>query len=149
MARSLSVKVPTASLIALVEQKIADLETAIAEYPKAVQDYKNAVAEYNKNLIALAIDALTNKADLIGEDHDSIIRVYLQSYRNSVEVQFDADALGFPKAPVSPENPNSKQHYGREYSTQLEILTKNLKVLKMTQQEEVNASTYSSVMDLL
>jgi hypothetical protein len=54
-----------------------------------------------------------------------------------------------PDAPKKPEDPNAKNHYGREYATPLEMLEKTLRVLKLTQQEEVNASTYSSVMDLL
>ena len=149
MARSLAVKVPTASLIALLEQKIADLKVSIANYPAEVEAYRNAKKDYEKSLVALAIDALTNKPDLIGEDHNSPIRVYLNAYRGNVTAEFDSDALGFPKAPVEPSNLNQKQYYGREYATQLDILERNLKVLRMTNQEEVNASTYSSVMELL
>jgi len=149
MARSLAVKVPTASLIALLEQKIADLKVSIANYPAEVEAYQTDKKKYEKSLVALAIDALTNKPDLIGEDHNSPIRVYLNAYRSNVTAEFDSDALGFPKAPIQPSNPNDKQYYGREYATRLDILERNLKVLKMTTQEEVNASTYSSVMELL
>jgi hypothetical protein len=149
MARSLAVKVPTASLIALLEQKIADLKVSIANYPAEVEAYRNAKKDYEKSLVALAIDALTNKSDLIGAEHGSPIRVYLGYNGRNVSAEFDGDALGFPKLPVEPSNPNNKEYYGREYATKLEILERNLKVLRMTNQEEVNASTYSSVMDLL
>ena len=149
MARALSVKVPTASLIALVEQKIADLKLAIANYPAEVEAYRNAKKDYEKTLIALAIDALTNKPDLVGEEYNSPIRVYLCYNGRKVNAEFDADALGFPVLSAEPTNPNDKQYYGREYATKLDILERNLKVLRMTNQEEVNASTYSSVMDLL
>jgi len=84
---------------------------------------------------------------LVSESYDSAIRVSY-GYRG-VDVSIDADALGLPKQPEKPSNPNEKTWYGREHSTPLEMLEKTLKVLKLTTQEEVNASTYASVMDLL
>lgn len=150
MARSLAVKVPTASLIALVEEKIANIKSALATYPADVKQYEVDVKAHQSKIIATAIKALTDNPELVGENYDSPIRVSLNSYRgNNVEVSFDANALGFPEAPVRPSNPNERTWYGREHATPLEMLEKTLKVLKLTAQEEVNASTYSSVMDLL
>jgi hypothetical protein len=57
--------------------------------------------------------------------------------------------FGFPEKPQSPNNPNDRTYYGRDYTTKLDLLKKNLKVLNMTNQEEVNASTYNTVMELL
>lgn len=149
MARSLSVKVPTAALIAQVENKIASIKEAVANYPEAVKQYEADYANYKKNLVSSAIKALTETPQLIGEDYNSPIRVSLNSYGSSVSVGFDGDALGFPTAPEKPKNPNEREWIGRDHISRLELLEKNLKVLKMTHQEEVNASTYSSVMDLL
>jgi hypothetical protein len=66
-----------------------------------------------------------------------------------VSVDFDVDGLGFPKKPEEPSKPNEKTYFGREYATRKEILERNLKVLRMTTQEEVSASSYSSVMELI
>jgi hypothetical protein len=147
MARSLALKVPTASLIVLVEDKIASIKSALATYPADVKQYEQDVKTHQANLVKSVIKVLTDNPDLIGESYDSPIRVSY-GYRG-VDVSIDDDALGLPKQPTKPSNPNEKQHFGREYSTPLEMLEKTLKVLKMTTQEEVNASTYSSVMDLL
>ena len=150
MARSLSVKVPTASLIALVEEKIATIKSAMADYPALVKQYEADYETYKKSLVAVAIKALTENPEFVGENHDNPIRVSLNNYGSpSVSVQFDSLALGFPEAPVKPEQPNGREWIGREHISRLDLLEKNLKVLRMTQQEEVNASTYSSVMDLL
>jgi len=149
MARSLAVKVPTASLIALVEEKIASIKSALASYPADVKQYEQDVKAHRANLIAITIKSLTESPDLVGEEYDSPIRVSLNDYRNTVEVSFDTHALGFPEAPTKPRDPNAREWFGREHATPLEMLEKTLKVLKLTQQEEVNASTYSSVMDLL
>ena len=148
MARSLSVKVPTSSLIALLEEKIAKLNKEIDNYPAAIEKFQADNEKYEKTLYKLAIAALTEKPKLISPEHGSPIRIYT-NYSNKVVAEFDNDALGFPKRPEKPSSPNDKRYFGRDYASPLEMLEKSLKVLKMTTQEEVNASTYSSVMDLL
>lgn len=150
MARSLSVKIPTSALIAQIEDKVASLKEAIANYPAAVKQFEADYEAYKANLVASAIKALTETPQLIGDNHDSPIRISLSHYGNTtVSAQFDADALGFPVAPVKPENPNQREWIGRDHISRLDLLEKNLRVLRMTEQETVNASTYSSVMDLL
>ena len=148
MARALAVKVPTASLIALVEEKIASIKEAVASYPADVKKYEADYKAHQASLVSHAIKALTENADLIGDSYDKPIRVSV-GYNGSVDVRIDSTALGFPEAPTKPSDPNSQRSFGREYARPLEMLEKTLRVLKMTEQEEVNASTYSSVMDLL
>ena len=148
MARSLALKIPTTSLITLVEEKISEIKSALATYPADVKQYEADVKAHQENLVNSVIKVLNENPELIGENYDNPIRVSY-GYRGSVEVSIDADALGLPKQPEKPSNPNEKTWYGREHSTPLEMLEKTLKVLKLTTQEEVNASTYASVMDLL
>jgi hypothetical protein len=66
-----------------------------------------------------------------------------------VSVDFDVDGLGFPKKPEEPSRPNEKTYFGREYVSRKELLERNLRILKMTSQEEVSASSYSAVIDLI
>jgi len=149
MARSLSVKIPTASLVADVEASIAELEDKVATYPKDMEAYRVATKAHQELVLKTVIEALKNP-DNIGEDYNSIIRVNQNRYgRNGVEIEVNTDLLGVPKPPESPSNPNQQQSFGRDYTTRLDLLKKNLKVLKMTNQEEVNASTYNTVIDLL
>ena len=149
MARSLAVKVPTASLISLVEEKIAKIKADLATYPADVKQYEADVKAHQSKIVALTIKALTENPELIGENYDKPIRVSLNNYNHRVDVTIDSNALGFPELPQKPQDPNSRVWFGREHATPLEMLEKTLKVLKLTAQEEVNASTYSSVMDLL
>lgn len=149
MARSLSVKIPTATLIADVEATIAQIESDVANYPALVEKYRAETKAYNDKIVQLTVKAIKDKSDLIGTDHNSPIRVTSGFRGNSVQIEVDGDALGFPEKPQSPSNPNDRTYYGREYTTRLDLLKKNLKVLRMTNQEEVNASTYNTVMELL
>lgn len=147
MARSLSLKVPTASVISMVEDKIAKIKADLANYPADVKQYELDYKAHQDNLVNQVINALSNNPELIGQEYGKPIRVSI-GYRG-VDVSIDANALGLPDAPKKPEDPNERKWFGREHSTPLEMLEKTLKVLRMTNQEEVNASTYSSVMDLL
>jgi hypothetical protein len=147
---SLAVKVPTAKVIEMIENKLVQIDEAIANYPVLVQEYKKSKLDFEKSLVSLAIDALTNKPELVGENHNDAIRVYVNNYSGrSVNVTFDADALGFPQPPVEPENPNARVYVGREYVSQREVLENTLRTLRMTEQETINASTYANVMKFL
>ena len=148
MARTMSVKIPVASLIADIEASIAKIDEAVENYSAEATAYRDEMAKYDKALIAKAIEALSNP-DNIGTEHNSPIRIQRNSYRNDVSVEFDPEALGFPEKPTEPIKPNDKTYFGREYITRKELLERNLRILKMTTQEEVSASSYSAVIDLI
>jgi len=147
MARSLSVKIPTASLIADIEASLAKIEADITEYPTALAKYREDYEAHKQNIIRLSIEAL-GKPGLIGTDFDSPIRVSNQ-FGREVSIRLDAEKLGFPEAPIEPKKPNEHTYFGRDYTTRKSLLERNLKVLKMTSQEEVSATTYNTVIDLL
>ena len=94
-------------------------------------------------------DYLVKNIKKIGYDYDSVIRIN-DSYRGRVEVTFDPSVItDFPKRPEAPVAPNQKESFGREYVTQKSLLEKNLRILKLTTQEEVNASTYGAIVEIL
>lgn len=146
MARALSVKVPTASLIALLEDKIATIQTAIADYPRAKAQYKEDVKAYKKSVLNLALAKIASNPEVLF-DNDSLD--VSTSYRNDVQITLDKDLFELPEMPEQPEDPNRKEWIGRDHTTKLSVLEKTLAVLKLTNQEEVSASTYNSVMELL
>jgi hypothetical protein len=147
MARTLSVKIPTSKLIADVEASIAKIDVAVAEYADKRKQYETDIKKYNEDLIGYAIKALQDPNN-IGTEHGSLIRVQ-RGYSGNVSVDFDVDGLGFPTKPEEPIKPNEKTYFGREYVSRKELLERNLRILKMTSQEEVSASSYSAVIDLI
>ena len=149
MARSISVKIPTATLIAQLEAKLAEINEAIATYPQRKAEYDEAVKQYNLDVARFATKFVSENLDKIGNEHDSLIRVN-NGYANRVELVFDRQAIeGFPVKPEEPQRPNQERWFGREHATQKSLIEKNLKILRMTTQEEVNASTYGAVMEIL
>jgi hypothetical protein len=149
MARSLSVKIPTATLISDVEATIAKIEAEVLTYPADMEAYRQAYKAHQDLVLNAVIEAIKNPDNIGGEyDGNAGVRVGTGRY-GSVSIQVNTDLLNLPQTPEQPTNPNERSHYGREYTTKLDLLKKNLKVLKMTNQEEVNASTYNTVMELL
>ena len=148
MARTLSVKVPTARLIADIEASLAKIDEDVANYAEAQKAHKLAVKQYEADVFATAIKALSNP-DNIGTSLESPIRLTNSFRYNGISVEFDTEALGFPKRPEEPKHPNPKEYFGRDYVTRKDLLEKNLRILKMTSQEEVSASSYSAVIDLI
>jgi hypothetical protein len=147
MARSLSVKIPTAKLIADVEASIAKIDVAIAEYAEKRKQYEVESKQYDLDIVAHAIKALSDPTN-IGTEHGSLVRVS-RGYNNNISVDFDVEGLGLPPKPVEPPKPNEKTYFGREYVARKELLERNLRILKMTTQEEISASSYSAVIDLI
>lgn len=149
MARNISVKVPVAGLIAEIENKIAEIDKAVAEYPRVREEYEKAQEQYKSDVVAFMAQFLTSNSHTVGYDYDDTIRIS-RSYNGRVELTFDTDAIAdFPQKPEEPTRPNQSEWFGREYTTQKNLLEKNLRILRMTSQEEVNASTYGAIMEIL
>jgi len=154
MARSISVKVPTSLLISQIEERIAQIDKEIEEYPAKREEFEKAEEAYKTEVANFVGDYLSKNLKKIGFGYEDIIRINTgYGYRGStgkVELTFDTDAIvGFPKRPEAPSAPNQRESFGRDWATRKELLEKNLKILKMTSQEEVNASTYGAIMEII
>ena len=149
MARSLSVKVPTSAVIAQVEEAITKIDEAIASYPADYEKYEADLATYKVDVAKAITDFVGKNADKIGYDHNAVIRIST-NYNGRLELNFDSDKIvGFPVRPTEPKKPNQNEWYGNKHINRKEVLENNLRILKMTTQEEINASSYSAVIDLI
>ena len=150
MARAVSVKIPTAKVIEMIEQKIASITADVASYPARKAEYQVAYKAYTEQVVALVSDLIANRgAELLdSEDSDKGIRVST-NYRNAVEITIGKDLIDLEK-PEQPEDPEPKGYYNRNhYNTKRQELEKTLRLLRMTEQETITSSTYNSVLELL
>ena len=149
MARALSVKVPTAAVIAQIEEAIQKIEADVASYPADYEKYEAELANYKTEVAKAITDFVSKNTDKIGYDHTADIRIST-NYSGRLELTFDSDKIvGFPVKPTEPKKPNQSEWYGNKHINRKEVLEQNLKVLRMTTQEEINASSYSAVIDLI
>ncbi len=147
MARTISVKIPVVALISQMEEKIAEIDKAVANYPSDYEKYEKELETYKKKISKFAGEFIVKNANKVGFEHDAVIRI-VNGYRG-VELTLDSNKIELPERPSEPKRPNQSEWFGREHATRKQLLEKNLKILRMTTQEEVNASTYGAVMELL
>lgn len=149
MARALSVKVPTAAVIAQIEEAISKIDEAVASYADDVAEYKIANEAYKAKVAKYITDYVSKNVDKIGYEHSDLIQINTD-YRSRMALSFDADALpDFPVKPAEPKKPNQSEWIGGKHLNRKEVLEQNLRILRMTNQEEINASSYSTVIDLI
>jgi hypothetical protein len=149
MARALSVKVPTAAVISQIEAAIAEIDAKIASYPADYEKYEADLANYKVEVAKAIIDYVSKNVEKIGYEFNDLIRINT-NYNGRLELNFDSDKIvGFPVRPTEPKKPNQSEWYGNKHINRKEVLEQNLKVLRMTTQEEISASSYSSVIDLI
>jgi len=149
MARNISVKVPTVKLIEQIEQRIAEIDKAIEEYPAKREQFERDQEAYKAKVADFISEYLGKNSASVGYDYDSVIRVS-RNYGGRFEIVFDTQAIAdFPKEPKCPEAPNQREWFGRDHATRKDLLEKNLRILRMTNQEEVSASTYGAIMEIL
>jgi len=146
MARSISVKIPTATVIEMIEGKVAEYKSQIENYPALLEAYKADRKAYVEKVAKFVADLIANgKQELFEGEWQDIIRLNHRSYGGGVELTIDLIGSLAEEAPKEPESIDG--HYG--VKTKLAELEKTLTVLRLTPQETVTSSTYNSVLELL
>jgi len=142
MSKSLSVKVKTATLIKALEEALDKREKRWANQEKETARHKKEVEAYNASILKLV------KAGK-GTIHDiSENKWATRNDKNSTTITFSAE-IKLPKSvmPVEPkENDEMRESI---YKMETDDISQALRILKMTDQEYVNASTYKSVAEYL
>jgi hypothetical protein len=124
-------------------KRLRNTPQSVRHLSKEQEAYKQKVADFISTY-------LSKNASRIGYEYSDTIRISQHFGGSKVELIFDTSAIAdFPKRPESPTAPNQRESFGREYVTRKELLEKNLRILKMTSQEEVNASTYGAIMEII
>ena len=148
MARSISVKIPTATVISMIEEKVAEYKSQIENYPALLEAYKADRKAYVEKVAKFVADLIANgKQELFEGEWADIIRLNHRSYGGGVELTIGKNLIG-DLADNAPKEPESIDGY-HGVKQKLAELEKTLTVLRLTPQETVTSSTYNSVLELL
>ncbi len=132
--KAISVKIPTARVIKALEQSLNKLEldwtsqeANEAKYQKAMEKWRKEVAKFAMSHFAKAENLRTN----------------YRSWNKTLNVDFDitVSESDFPKEPEK-DYVTLHQH---SYNEQKEEISNAIRILKMTDEETVNTSTYNAV----
>jgi hypothetical protein len=132
MARAVSVKIPTSKVIEMVEAKLEEMKQTAKEYPKLLE-------AYNKEM-----NILLNKVIKVAKDNSGDEKVSFHNNYSGISINISKSLVSDIELPERPSDPDN-------YQTKMnkEQLEKTLKLLRLTEQESVSASTYNSVLDLI
>lgn len=133
MARAISVKVATTKVIKALEDKLDAGKKAIVSNEKKRKDYEKVEKAWAKEVSELAFKHIS-KAEVSAHEN----------YRNEVNVNISlpAGVIKFPEKP-SMELENELARY------EIQEIENAIRILKMTDEEFVNASTFKQVAQYL
>ena len=133
-AKAINVKIPTVRVIAGLEEALATLETDYATQEAKEAQYSKAIEKWKKELIEYAV-ANMKKAENF--------RTNYRSWSNCLNIDFDLTVLE-KDLPKEPEKDFTTLHQ-HSYNEQKEEISNAIRILKMTDEETVNTSTYNAV----
>lgn len=133
-SKAITVKVPTAKVITALQAKLEKIELDFASQESNDAKYQTAMEAWRKEIGKWAIDRFSKASN---------IRTNYREWNKTLNVDFDitVDEKEFPKEPV---REHDKIHL-HEYKEMKEDITNALSILRMTEEEVVNASTMKSI----
>lgn len=139
MSKSLSVKVETKKIISALEATLAKKQDAYEKQDEAKAKYDKEVEKYNLAVMKLVKGG---KGKITSVSHHNWQRSTDGIVTINAEVRFLKTAL-----PVQPKEPEDIHEY--THKNQVEEIQGAIRILKMSDQEYVNASTMKSVSQYL
>jgi hypothetical protein len=133
--KAISVKIPTARVIKALEQALNKLELDYTTQEASEAKYQKAYEKHKKELIAYAT-ANIKKAENF--------RTNYRSWNGTLNIDFDLTGLAESDLPKQPER-DFEQIGSHTYREQKEEMSNAIRILKMTDEEVVNTSTYNAV----
>jgi len=132
--KAISVKIPTQRIIAGLEASLAKLEMDYATQEQKEAQYQVSYKAWQKDLADFAI-ANFSKAENI--------RTNYRSWNKNLNIDFDITVVE-GQFPAEPEKDFETIHQ-HTYKEMKEEMSNAIRILKMTDEEVVNTSTYNAV----
>ena len=132
--KAINVKIATTKVIKALETRLAKLEKDYATQEENEAKYQKSYEKWKKELGKFAI-ANVAKAENF--------RTNYRSWNKTLNIDYDI-ITGEDALPTEP-NRDFVQLHKHEYETQKEEMANAIRILKMTDEEVVNTSTYNAV----
>ena len=132
--KAISVKIPTERVIKALEQSLNKLELDWTSQEANEAKYNKAMEAWRKELVKFAVDRIAKAENL---------RTNYRSWNKTLNVDFDLTVKD-GEFPAEPERSYTTLHK-HEYENNKEEISNAIRILKMTDEEVVNTSTYNAV----
>jgi hypothetical protein len=132
--KAISVKIATPKVIKALETKLAELNTNYANQEANEAKYQKAYEKYKKEVTKFAVDKIAKAENL---------RTNYRSWNNTLNVDFDLTVTE-SELPKQPER-EFEQMGAHTYKDMKDEIENAIRILKMTDEETVNTSTYNAI----
>ena len=132
--KAIQVKIPTAKVIKALETKLAELEANYKKQDENEAKYQKSREKWQKEIGVWAIGKCAKAEN---------VRPNYRSYNKTLNVDFDLTCDG-KDFPAEPEKDYQEIHR-HTYNEQKEEMANAIRILKMTDEEVVNTSTYNAI----
>ena len=132
--KAIQVKIPTAKVIKALETKLAQTKANYAKQDENEAKYSKKKEAWQKELGKWAIANFSKSENL---------RTNYRSYNKTLNVDFDitTDGKDFPQEPEK----DYEEIHRHTYNEMVEEMDNAIRILKMTEEEVVNTSTYNAI----
>jgi hypothetical protein len=137
-AKAINVKIATPKIITALEASLAKLEADYATQEANEAKYLKAVEKWKADVFAFAMANVKKSFNL---------RTNYRSYNNTLNIDFDL-TVSEKDMPAEPERDFEFIH-ASTYRESKKELSNAIRILKMTDEETVNTSTYNAVSEYL
>ena len=134
MSRAITVKVATPKVIKALETRLAELENNYASQEANEAKYQEAYKAWQESLTQYALENIKKASNF---------RTSYRSWSNNLNIDFDVDTKN-SNFPVEPTR-DFEQIHQHSYREMKEDISNALTILKMTDEETVNASTMKQI----
>ena len=134
MSRAITVKVATPKVIKALETKLATIKKDYADQASNEAKFDKATEKWKKEVLAFALANIKTATN---------VRSNYRSWSDSVNIDFDISTKG-ADFPAQPERDFTVMHQ-HSYNEMVEDINNALTILKMTDEETVNASTMKQI----
>jgi hypothetical protein len=137
-AKAINVKIATPKIIKALEASLAKLEADYATQEANEAKYLKAVEKWKAEVFTFALANAKKSFNL---------RTNYRSYNNTLNIDFDL-TVNEKEMPAEPERDFEFIH-ASTYRESKKELSNAIRILKMTDEETVNTSTYNAVSEYL
>ena len=132
--KAIQVKIATPKVIKALETKLAELNANFAKQDENEAKYKKAQEKWQKEVGKWAIGQISKAQNL---------RTNYRSWNKTLNVDFDlvCDSKDFPQEPEK----DYEEIHRHTYNEMKEEMENAIRILKMTDEETVNTSTYNAI----
>lgn len=132
--KSISVKIATPKVIKALEAKLVELNANYANQETNEAKYKKAMEKWQKEITAYAVSNIKKAENF---------RTNYRAWNNTLNIDFDLTVTQ-SELPAEPER-DFEQMGRHTYLEQKQEIENAIRILKMTDEEVVNTSTYNAV----